>query len=229
MQLLAVGDLHGKDCWKSIDPHQYDQVVFIGDYVDSVDIPPDVIRENLRELIDFKKRFPDKVILLLGNHDIQYSEYPKYHCSGFNPEFQVDYTELFRSNKDLFQVAFQRKNYLFTHAGISNAFARVAWKDKYDEIISGEMNVADFLNDIDRSDNQEVLHTVGIMRGGGDYFGGITWADRRETCFDFLYGYHQIVGHTQVSDILTERNSNSSITYIDVLNTKTLFFELSIE
>jgi predicted phosphodiesterase len=34
MKWITIGDIHGRDNWKSIDITQYDKVIFMGDYVD---------------------------------------------------------------------------------------------------------------------------------------------------------------------------------------------------
>lgn len=223
-RIIAIGDLHGKDCWKKINPKEYDQIIFIGDYVDSFTITPDKIINNLKELTDFKKQHSGKVTLLLGNHDIHYMEYPQYRCSGFNSFFQPDYTELFRDNRNLFQAAVQFGNYLFTHAGLSRSFVKHNLTAYAQLIEDKQIHVADLLNSIHNSENQAVLHTVSTMRGGADSFGGITWADYRETSVDLLPGYHQVVGHTPRKKISKVEGDNSSITYIDVLDTAEEFF-----
>jgi predicted MPP superfamily phosphohydrolase len=228
MKLIAIGDLHGKDVWKQIDESRFDKIIFTGDYVDSRNISPNQIIENLKYLIICKKLLPDKIVLLLGNHDIQYSEYPKYRCAGFNSKFQPVITTLFRDNYSLFQVAFQANNYLFTHAGLSNQYVQFNLTSFYDAIIRKEITAAELLNQIHQSHDQFVLHTVGPGRNGFDRFGGLTWADYNETRFNPLTGYHQVVGHSRVSQIITEGDQYTSITYIDVLDTETKFFEIEI-
>lgn len=228
MNVLAVGDLHGRDCWKKINPEEHDRIVFTGDYADSFDIFPEKILENLNSVIEFKKQFPGKVTLLLGNHDIQYAEYPHYRCSGFDRFFQPDYTRLFTENKELFQVGAQFGGYLFTHAGLSNSFARNSLHNHYSSIINKEIDVADLLNQIHQSQDQPLLHAISIYRGGAAAFGGITWADYRETVVDLLPGYDQVVGHAPQTKITKVEGDNSSITYIDVLGTKEEFLVLKI-
>ena len=101
-KILTLGDIHGRDKWMFHthgSPHefnhwmtmvengvpadaeefwnempytQYDQIVFVGDYVDSYDLSNVLILDNLKKILLFKKALPDKVVLLLGNHDIQY-------------------------------------------------------------------------------------------------------------------------------------------------------------
>ena len=57
---------------RGINIKNYDKVVFLGDYVDSFTISNIASYENLKDIIRLKKRDPNKVVLLLGNHDIQY-------------------------------------------------------------------------------------------------------------------------------------------------------------
>jgi metallophosphoesterase superfamily enzyme len=73
MKLLAIGDIHGRDVWKDINFLAFDKVVFVGDYVDSYIRSDWQVYQNLKEIIDLKKQNFDKVVLLLGNHDIHYS------------------------------------------------------------------------------------------------------------------------------------------------------------
>ena len=68
MRICAIGDIHGRNDWEKVDPNKYDKIIFVGDYVDSFDIPTGEILKNLENIIAFKKEYYDKVILLLGNH-----------------------------------------------------------------------------------------------------------------------------------------------------------------
>lgn len=54
-------------------------IVFLGDYWDPYDfdvfwysMTKDIVIQNFREIINLKKTYPDKVTLLLGNHDCEY-------------------------------------------------------------------------------------------------------------------------------------------------------------
>ena len=72
---LVVGDLHTKIdiLEKAISYFDNDstieKIIFLGDYVDDWNKPPEASYNLLTRLITFKKAYPDKVILLLGNHD----------------------------------------------------------------------------------------------------------------------------------------------------------------
>jgi predicted phosphodiesterase len=233
MKIIAIPDLHGKDCWKQIDPARFDKVIFIGDYVDAKDGKTrEVIIQNLTSILAFKNQFPEKVVLLLGNHDIQYLHYPDHRCSGFDADIQSQLTRIFNENKSEFQIAWQRGNHLFVHAGVSRRYfawlgAMVDEKMKYD----GEMSIAHYLNRLHES-KPNLVCVCGATRGGLYPYGGPLWADITETRFDHLDGYHQIVGHSRVLDMHTSTrpgDNDSSITYIDVLSQRVEFFEIEVD
>ena len=233
IKILAVGDLHGKSCWQVIDFSQYDKVVFMGDYVDSTSHSDDEILENLKEVIGAKELFPEKVVLLLGNHDIQYLFYPDYRCSGFRRSMQLSLTELFSRQIHLFQIAYQINNYLFTHAGLSGP-----WHNRLmalvEKIPLKEMRetstLAALLNALNQTWHRGLLHEVGTIRGGSKEFGGVTWADKEELRNYPLEGFHQIVGHNPVPYIeALSFNDDTSITFVDVLGIQESYYEINIK
>lgn len=227
MKIIAIGDIHGRDAWKRIDVDAFDKVVFIGDYVDSRHISEEDIINNFKEIIELKKTLPEKVVLLLGNHDVHYLFYPDFPQNGFMKNSQEALTELFVANKDLFQVAYEVKNYLFTHAGVSKTW----YGENLKYFGSNPISLANILNDMYLDeDAREVLFQASRLRGGTDPFGGIVWADKSETDDDYWFGYHQIVGHTKVSEFehYEWANLETSITYIDVLTVSDTFYELEI-
>lgn len=74
MKLVAIGDIHGRSIWKDIleKEKDADKVIFIGDYFDSFDIGVKKQVKNFIEILEEKEKNPDKIILLLGNHDYHY-------------------------------------------------------------------------------------------------------------------------------------------------------------
>ena len=79
MVTLFIGDVHGRDLWKQAIESEHDRVVFVGDYFDSYDIPFSIQQYNFNEIIQFKRANPNKVTLLLGNHDMNL--YVKSHIT----------------------------------------------------------------------------------------------------------------------------------------------------
>lgn len=228
MKIITVPDLHGKNFWKHIDISEYDKVVFLGDYVDSyLTIPPLVELQNFIEIIDLKKTYPDKIELLLGNHDIQYLFFPRYGCS-VNYHIADELKEAFNSNAELFKVAFQVKNHLWTHAGVSKS-----WLDyycyhfeEYKNLVY-DKNLAEFLNGMLEKE-LHLLSTISESRGGTSYYGGVFWADLSDTSEDRLENMHQYIGHTKVSEIKIIGDESSKNHYLDCLDTKIAFYAIDV-
>jgi len=229
MKILVISDLHGKKCWDNINPDKYDKIVFLGDYVDSFTISDADILNNLKAIIKFKKSYTDKVVLLLGNHDVQYLYYPHFLCSGFRMSMLRELSDLFNENINAFLVAWQYQNYLFTHAGLTNTwYKEFISSPLYNRIADEQLPIADLLNKANQTAMRGILHRAGSSRGGLGC-GGITWADKSELMSDMIIGYHQVVGHTPVQSI--ERFSyddSTSVLFLDVLDTLTYFHEMEI-
>ena len=226
MKHLIIGDIHGRDCWQAINVKNYDKVVFLGDYVDSFTLSDLTIYQNLKDIISLKKKNPNKIVLLLGNHDIHYLYFPRYQCVGFRPSMQRQLTSLFFDNKHLFKIAYQKENYIFTHAGITNSWYSEFLKlPIFAEIEDEKDTLADIINKADQTTHRYILHTAGYFRGGQGN-GGVTWADIKETQIDMLKGYHQVVGHSSVNKVESIHFTDRSITYIDILDHFTYFHEM---
>ena len=122
MKTVSIGDTHGiavaDIVQKIINDH--DKFIFAGDYVDSIDVDNFSMKKNLMDIIDLKIAFPDKIVLLWGNHDIHYLLGSGYAASGFRPEMRLYFHEIFHSNSSLFRLAYQEKDCLWTHAGINS-------------------------------------------------------------------------------------------------------------
>jgi predicted MPP superfamily phosphohydrolase len=228
MKHIVIGDIHGRDTWQTINFNQYDKVVFLGDYVDSFTISDEAILKNFEAVVEFREREPAKVVLLLGNHDVQYLHYPHQRCSGFRESMQKGLTYLFNRDKKLFSLAYQFKNYLFTHAGVSTVWYRDLMRLPIAAALNETSdNLADLLNKLEETSARYMLYSAGYHRGGTGN-GGILWADRQETIRDSLDGYHQIVGHTSMEEVTRNAYPGTSITYIDVLQHQSYFHEIDI-
>jgi len=237
---LSLGDTHGFDTWKAgLDywrpedektlVNKFDKIIFVGDYVDDFDKTDEEIFTNFLEIIELKKKYPKKVVLLLGNHDVHYFvKTQKGNSSGYRTSMYLRLNELFTQNEKLFQVAYQYKNYLWTHAGVHRGWYQLNIEQQTHVIRDGEKidyleidksgNVADILNFCFEARHQPIFD-CGYQRGGRQKTGGPLWADFNEVYKKPLLDYHQIMGHTRRKNIKHYDNykGDTSTTFIDCL------------
>jgi predicted MPP superfamily phosphohydrolase len=236
-EILIIGDLHGEDSWKlpleyflpnevetNID--KYDFIVFMGDYVDSFTKSNEEIRKNLIDIIELKLKYPEKVILLLGNHELQYLfDSKEFSCSGYRTEMKYDLFDILNRNKNLFQVSFEihsnTDKYIFTHAGIHRGFYNIYIKQH-----DTEETLSETLNNL--YPNYKALFHVSWYRGGIKKEGGIFWADKIETYTKPLKGYHQIIGHTHTEDIKYYNNYGCDKTSTIFVDCMPIYHELKL-
>lgn len=205
-KILIIPDVHGRQFWKqAVASVEYDKVIFLGDYLDPY--PDEQIGEltaqnNFEEILYFYDQHPDKVVLLLGNHDLHYlSPYYHYICPSGRYNRQLsDYFEfLFKQQADRFKLAHEEtlgsQQYLFTHAGVN-----MPWFKRNHNLIAKPD--AHHLNQLLSSDEGiETLAQVGASRWGDYYTGSIIWSDCEEMVLtDPLPGVYQIIGHTRQLD-----------------------------
>lgn len=229
MKILVIGDIHGRSNWKfKGDIEQlvkfpnlatnYDKYIFLGDYVDSFTETNAVILHNLKEIIQLKKNYPDKIVLLLGNHDLQYMfNYNNHGCSGYRPQMYQELHKLFKENKNLFQPVYQIQNYLFTHAGVTTTWLqKITEETTVKHKVNINRNMDEVINEMFIAYDSK-LFNVGRCRGGYYPSGGPFWADKHESSNAILPNYHQIVGHHPVNTAgeTIILDDNSSITYVD--------------
>lgn len=200
MKILIIPDVHGRDFWRYPIKEEWDKIIFLGDYTDPYpgEAPQSEVLTNIIDIVDFKDKNPDKIILLWGNHDLPYwcEEYRKhldYWCRHDDLRHK-DIEAFFNENLDKFQWAYQEDKYLFTHAGINNGFAKLLGEE-YGEVNAPVIN--DFFNN---KDNQMLLAMVSYYRGGWDKFSSPVWADIHEhygvVPNKYIKDYYQIFGHT---------------------------------
>lgn len=231
MRIITIGDIHGHDSWKPVIEDvlegKFDKVICTGDYTDSFSISNETMINNLLELIKLKSFYPDKIELLVGNHEMHYMLRQAhvsnpYLCSGYRRDFHFDVYPIFKENFNKFKLAHQIDNYLWTHAGIHQGWYNMHYKDVSLKDIGDKLN-EDFENEKPR------IFEVGWMRGGVHDVGGPLWADKRMTSKKPLKGLHQIVGHTPVPIVTTvEKSKGTSITYCDCLKSIKSFHLITI-
>lgn len=215
--IIINPDIHGRSFWKEslpkINLEDYEQVVFLGDYLDPYpweDITRKQAIDNLEEIMEFKRANMDKVTLLIGNHDFQYVE-PSVGCSRMDKNNRRDIKSLFISNRRLFQLGYTfedgTERISFTHAPIL-----LSWINEVNKHVKvlpdGVKNIINTLNDRWLSSDIYSLPILGGLlsfssgiRGGYDITSSPIWADIREfKNTDVPIGWYQIFGHTQLKD-----------------------------
>ena len=227
IRYLIIPDIHCRDFWrepvKKVLSESNCKIVFLGDYTDPYwddffndddepiysHIKNDIELSNysvttLNDIIDLKKQYPDRIILLVGNHDCSYLIGKHIcDCRRARGESLKEIYKLFNDNRDLFQLAYEDYindvHYIFSHAGINKNYARYCFEDEVNE-----ENVVRLFNEKYYENNYGIMDTLGMfsrIRGkwGGRY-GSLVWADLREWVLynEKAYGF-SIVGHTQLS------------------------------
>lgn len=201
MKLLVIGDIHGRVFWKdAVEKHaeECDKIIFLGDYLDPYPwelITRKMAIENFKDIIQYKKDNLDKVILLLGNHDLPYYDKHFTTRSRYDSSNAYKIKQNFGRNRSLFQLAYETdmdKHYLFTHAGITKS-----WYDINKELI-GELT-ADNLNNLKGiTAGIRALCHVSRYRGGLGRVGSMVWSDVDEKTKDEdIEGIYQVFGHSQ--------------------------------
>lgn len=239
-RLIAIGDIHGRDNWKDklfgstydfnnwvtrdlangienemaeMYPfNKWDSIIFIGDYVDSFDVTNVMMKKNLEDIVLFKKAYPDRVTLLLGNHDVQYI-LSGLTCSGYRPEMRHDFYEIFTENLRLFKMAHLVETTpgsptLFTHAGVTKG-----WEDELRKSFQdtqshkwqlfaehAESKITDLINTAWEFE-MPVLFNVDSSSGGWSKYAGCLWVRPNKLTEDAIDGYNQVVGHTPCASV----------------------------
>lgn len=216
--MIIISDIHGRQFWKNIvKGHEDEEIIFLGDYHDPYSYEGITrIRSinNLKKIIEFKRKHMDNVILLIGNHDVHYISH-KYCLSSRHDDVNTDTLEkLFADNIDLFQLSYYKeigdKKIIFSHAGITKYWYDGMLQDLVHHAEGREL--VNILNQLFIENNEGLitaLNCISFLRGGRTVFGSMVWADAIEMMDEdnLLEGYYQIFGHTQqeVSPIITDK------------------------
>ena len=181
----------------------------------------------LKDIISLKKSEPNKYILLTGNHT------DSYIWSKFKAATRTDYKnwekyhKFFSENLSLFNLVWTENNCIFSHAGISEGWAKEFLEHymKYDESalegISYTWECAEVLRDTSLKDFNihyiNAISNISHYRWGDMFYGSSEWADIREHIDvknstpsnlipigeDEIY---QVFGHTQLNqELITEK------------------------
>ena len=215
-RILIIPDVHGRDFWKEPVKQELKNsetsIIFLGDYTDGyhAEWEPnfDYLQhtvDNLKEIIELKKQDPDRITLLLGNHDCGYAIGDTICSSRMDRLHRSELEKIFKENRELFQIAKEYdiagKHFVFSHAGILKGWVRSVWGEEADDT---DFKVVDRLNTAWLIDDWSILNYLGdydTYRGwGGLQYGSPVWSDIRSwirVTPEETYGFN-IVGHTQL-------------------------------
>jgi hypothetical protein len=197
-EILIVPDIHGRNFWRPALDYK-GKVIFLGDYTDPYSyegFTQENAYRNLLKIVDFKKQNPERVTLLVGNHELHYYD-SSYGCSRFDENYYEAYNAILTGKETaaLFQLCKQIDKYLFIHAGLTKG-----WYDAHlDELSKLGNTLEEQLNNLFTA-NKKAFYEVSIHRGGYHSSGSPMWADvlefseEEEHVDDALI---QIIGHTQ--------------------------------
>lgn len=208
MRILAIGDIHGRTIWKNIKFNDYDQVIFLGDYLDSYRLSNEQILKNLEELIELQN-LKSNVSFLIGNHDLQYIE-PEFVglVSGYRESYFMEANDLLKQLK--WKFAIELDNVLYTHAGLL--------KDFYGTIPSTSNKISDSINEAGFSDPYFFLTTLHPYRGGSAKASSSIWCDFREIqAEENPIPMNQVFGHSAMEGGQLDRKTGHWRICIDVL------------
>lgn len=216
IKYLIIPDVHGREFWK--EPVKVTlgatnaNIVFLGDYHDPYPQEFNYDEEctsrsvdNFKQILELKKQYPDRVTLLIGNHDCGYALGDDICSSRMDRVHRRELESLFQDNRELFQIAEEcdiaGRHFVFSHAGILKGWANLVWGEE--EVADPRFNVVDRLNNAWLTQHYGILDALGDYDGyrgyGGYLYGSPVWSDIRSwvrVTPEETFGFN-LVGHTQ--------------------------------
>ncbi len=194
MKIIALGDTHGRNKWKQVASREsFDKFIFIGDYFDSyTGISAAKQKENFKEILEYKERYPEKVVLLIGNHDFHYLDGVYETYSGYQQRQRSAIQALLQPavDKGLLQVCFVWKHLLFSHAGVTKTWCR--------NHLPQSGPIEHNINSLFKQDLSAFEFALGRTNNptGDDPEQSPLWVRPPSLLEDGLDTYIQVVGHT---------------------------------
>lgn len=178
-KVMIIPDVHGRSFWRWAKElvDDYEKIIFLGDYLDPYEFEEIMIENAIEEFLDiieFKMMYPDKVVLLLGNHDLHYWWDADMDCSRRDLQHLGIVHRLMMMHRDCFQLAYSletpQKHYLFTHAGVLNGWIKeniemlpLMFVEHFDNVSSD--SVSKLLNSLINAPRFGILGQVTPYRG----------------------------------------------------------------
>lgn len=202
MKTIVIPDIHNETRWVApfLKKHEpYDEVVFVGDYFDSLGDDPTIARGTAMWLKEMLRDKRNK--MCMGNHDMPYLLpiwNPEYWCPGFTPEKLIAIeTVMKREDWDKLVPAVFTQGWLISHAGFSAklvAHPILGYPTGPEMVKNAEAGLIEAKNG-----NWNNYFAAGA-RMGNAWIGGITWLHWGANEHVPIVGVPQIVGHTTLGE-----------------------------
>ena len=193
MRILVCGDLHckGYALDLALACTKWDLFVFLGDACDNFDATQEDNIRIIKKLIECKKKYGDKFVWLLGNHDWAYYD-DSIDLTGHIRAGAANVHYLLKENIDLWDLFYAKDKFIFSHAGIGARFLALVDTIPYKELKSSP-------------GANNPMNEVGYRSGGWSNTPSLLWA-RPEEVDPLATDNVQIVGHTPVKKITKARD-----------------------
>lgn len=195
-EILIIPDVHGRTMWREpLMNEDFKEIIFLGDYLDPYPHEHITMGDAMAEFSDILKWarvMPDKITLLLGNHDAYYWWMMGEGCR-YDERYDALAFAAFRFNEDLFKLVHTvdicGKTFVFSHAGVMPEWLHA---NNMDDVPYEDLNA------LLKEPEMGILDQVSWYRGGDNRYPSLIWADM----YDFnesehRAGEYQIFGHTQ--------------------------------
>lgn len=173
-------------------------LLFLGDYCDNGPRPNDP--RLLRRLFALARE--RGAPLLIGNHDLAYvfPDEPRFRYDGYEADTAEAIAGVYAEFGDCLRFAHREGKYLFTHAGVSDALARVL-AARY-----GARDVDEVVRCLNVEQPPELFYRSPV-NGGADPFDGPCWLRLPQYTGAFEEaGVTQVVGHSSQARIRVKEN-----------------------
>lgn len=249
---IIFPDIHGRDFWKSeADKYKNNPnavFIFLGDYLDPYPdeyISEETAIENFKEILDFANSNKDRVILLLGNHDVSYCG-PTWICEcRHSYKYDNDISNLFRENGNLFKLGYiisipnSAKKILLSHSCLTKS--SLYWISEDGNIENAIKYLNDEISTHIGERNQygtsakklwNYLGMISGYRGGDDFSGSIVWEDFHAIATndsEWPENINMIFGHTQLWDTCEIINEKTGTWAYDIDVRKAFYLDNEYE
>jgi hypothetical protein len=227
---LILGDIHGhkEHVQRIYEIEQPDEVICLGDYVDSFRVKPFEQENCFHYLEELREKHnlehgENTFIMLLGNHDFHYYDQTERY-SGWNPETSIRFRSIIdlALMKGVIVRAFidYKNKTIYSHAGVASSW--LEWQDLND------------LEDLFKC-SLDSFRFAGVSWDGDSPLSSPIWIRPYSLSKNMYkdktgYVWKQVVGHTQTKGICNLKNEKN-VTWLenDLILCDCLPFQYMIE